>query len=145
MGSLTLKLSKEDARTVLETPAIFETISEDGMTEVPLPDGPIYLCGYVPELVGCFILHKQSKATVECHVQVLPEHRKERAEEFGRAVIEWTWENTGAVKIVAQIPEIYPNVLRFAQSMGFQLEGINTKSHIKGGVLHDQWYVGLRR
>lgn len=90
MGQLQLNVSKQDAEKVLLHPEIFETISEDGMDECDMPDGPIYLCGYVPELIGCFILHKQGKATVECHVQVLPDYRKLYADEFGRAVIKWT-------------------------------------------------------
>ncbi len=145
MGSLTLSESKDDAVRVLMTPSIFETIAEDGMASWEAPAGPIYLCGYAPELVGCFVLHKQSAATVECHVQVLPEHRKQWAETFGRAVIDWAWGNTGAQKLVAQIPTIYPNVLRFAERMGFLVEGINAASYLKHGRLVDQWYVGLTK
>jgi RimJ/RimL family protein N-acetyltransferase len=134
-----------DAFAVLSDPRIFDVISEDGMDSVPMPEGPIYLCGYVPELIGCFILHKLSKVTLGCHVQVLPEYRAEHAEEFGRAVIEWTWENTDAHKIVAEIPFLYPNVRRFAERMGFEVEGINRGSLMKGGLLIDQWHMGLRR
>jgi hypothetical protein len=136
--------SKDDALKVLSRPEIFETISEDGMDHVPMPDGPIYLCGYVPELIGCFILHKRSKVTVECHVQVLPEYRKDYAREFGRSVIQWTWNNTNAEKIVAEIPVIYPNVKDFALEMGFEIEGMNKASHMKHELV-DQWYLGISR
>lgn len=144
---LRLSISKDDARRVLETPEIFETIAEDGMTEVVMPEvGHIYLCGYVDdELIGCFILHKQSKVTFECHVQVLPAFRKQYAETFGDAVIEWTWENTGAEKIVAQIPFLYPNVRDFALARGFKVEGVNSGSYMKNGDIHNQWYLGIKR
>ncbi len=113
------------------------------MTDVPMPDGVLYLCGYVPELVGCFILKRLNTVTLECHVQVLPEHRKKHAEEFGRAVIDWAWENTNARKIVAQIPFIYPNVRDFAFKMGFKLEGMNRESYMKNNAIHDQWHLGI--
>ena len=61
-----LRLSN-DAFEVLADPEIFETISEDGVDKLPKYDGCLYLCGYVPELIGCFILHKQNAITVECH------------------------------------------------------------------------------
>lgn len=108
-----------------------------------MPEGPIYLCGYAPELIGCFLLEWQSSVTLECHVQVLPEYRKDYAEDFGRAVIDWTWANTDAQKLVAQIAFLYPNVKDFALKMGFVVEGFNRSSHRKHGEIHDQWYLGL--
>ena len=138
-----LQLNPDDAYKVLSTPEIFQTISEDGMTDVPMPEGVLYLCGYVPELIGCFILHKQGAITLECHVQVLPEYRKDYAEQFGHAVIDWAWENTGAQKIVAQVPFLYPNVRDFALKMGFKVEGMNRESYLKNGEIYDQWYLGI--
>ena len=140
-----LELSKSDAYKVLSDPDIFKTVAEDGMTDIPMPDSPLYLCGYVPDLMGCFILHRQNSVTVECHVQVLPDFRQEHAEEFGKKVIEWTWKNTDAVKIVAQIPLLYPNVKDFALRMGFEIEGSNTRSFRKNGMLYNQWYLGLSK
>ena len=141
--ALRLKLNPEDAYEVLSRPDIFETISEDGVTDVPMPDSVAYLCGYAPELVGCFIIRPLNRICMDVHVQVFPEHRKAWAEEFGRAVIEWTWENTSAQKMVAQIPCIYPNVKDFALKMGFNVEGKNKHSWRKNGEVHDQWYLGV--
>ena len=139
-----LGVSKEDAERVLRHPEIYETIAEDGAEEWKMPDGPIYLCGYNPDLLGCFVLHKINHVTWECHVQVLPEWR-DHSMEFGIKMIEWAWENTDAMKLVAQIPLIYPNVMDFAVKQGFEQEGVNKASIMKNGELFDQWYVGLRR
>jgi len=140
-----LAISPSDAERVLFDPEIARTISEDDVVWTSLPEGPIYLCGYVPELVGCFVIQKQNRACVDVHVQVLPKHRTEHAEDFGRQVIDWVWENLSCEKMTAQIPVIYPNVKDFAERMGFEVEGINTKSFWKGGKLVDQWYLGLCR
>lgn len=114
------------------------------MTDVPMPDGVLYLCGYAPDLMGCFILHKQNAVTLECHVQVLPEYRH-MSKDFGREVMKWAWDNTAAQKIVAQIPVLYPNVRDFAKAMGFEIEGVNRASYLKHGQIHDQWYLGIQR
>ncbi len=138
-------MNADDAYSVLSHPEIFKTIAEDGMTDVPMPEDFIYLCGYAPDLIGCFVLHPVNAITYECHVQVLPEYRKDYAQEFGRKVIEWTWNNTDALKMVAQIPTTYPNVKDFALSMGFAVEGKNKKSHLKNGEITDQWYLGISK
>ena len=145
MERLSLKPSREDALKVLSDPDIFKTISEDDIGSVNLPDGPIYLCGYEPDLIGCFILQTQSEVTVECHVQVLPKYRDDYAEDFGKSVIQWVWDNTKATKIVAQIPYLYPNVKDFALRMGFEIEGTNKNSYRKGGETHNQWYLGITK
>lgn len=142
---LSLDESRDDAEKVLTHPEIYKTIAEDDVEDWSLPDGPIYLCGYVPELIGCFVLYKQGRVTLECHVQVLPKYRKEYAEAFGNAVIQWAWDNTEAMKLVAQIPVIYPNVKDFALARGFEIEGINEASYMKGGEIVDQWYLGIKR
>ena len=94
------------------------------------------------ENIGVMIYHWVNSVTLECHVQVLAGHRN-KAHEFGRLALEWAWENTKATKIVAQIPEIYPSVVKFAYKNGFSFEGVNKLSHRKNGSLHDQYYLGL--
>jgi len=140
-----LKLQPRDAHLVLSHPDIFETVAEDNMDVINMPDEHLYLCGYVPDLIGCFILHKLNGICADCHVQVLPEYRKQYAEEFGQKVIEWTWDNTQLQKLVAQIPFLYPNVRDFAVKMGFKVEGTNKASFMKDGMIHSQWYLGLIR
>ncbi len=146
MESLQLKISRSGARKVLEHPEIIDTISEDD-GELDMPEKEhIYLCGYDHDhLVGCFIMHKQNKTTIECHVQVIPKYRVKMADEFGDAVIQWMWDHTDAEKCVAQIPFKYPNVKEFALARGFKVEGINRGSYRKNGELFDQWYMGIRR
>jgi RimJ/RimL family protein N-acetyltransferase len=128
---------------VLKNPEIFERISEDGVSIdnwLPSLDDAIFLTD--KENIGLMIYHEINSITIECHVQVLPEHRG-KALEFGKSAIDWAWENTKATKIVAQIPEIYPDVIRFAYKNGFSFEGINKDSYLKNGKVHSQYYLGL--
>lgn len=128
---------------VMKNPEIFERISEDGVSIdnwLPSLDDAIFLTD--KENIGLMIYHEINSITIECHVQVLPEHRG-KALEFGKSAIDWAWKNTKATKIVAQIPEIYPNVIRFAYKNGFSFEGINKDSYLKNGKVYSQYYLGL--
>jgi RimJ/RimL family protein N-acetyltransferase len=59
--------------------------------------------------------------------------------------IAWMFENTPCVKIVAGIPAYNHFALRLAKSSGMSLEGVNRKSFLKDGVLHDQIYFGINK
>lgn len=127
---------------VLKDSEIFSRIAEDGIDieEYEAPDDAIYIMN--ANDTGLMIYHWQNEVTLECHVHVLKEFRYD-AVEFGKASLDWAWKNTNAVKIVAQIPEIYPDVLKFALKNKFEIEGINESSYVKNGELYDQVYVGL--
>jgi RimJ/RimL family protein N-acetyltransferase len=128
---------------VLKHPEIFDRISEDGPTLdtwMPNTDDALFVTD--ENNIGLMIYHWVNSVTIECHVQVLPKHR-DQAHKFGQLVLEWAWDNTKATKIVAQIPEIYPSVIKFAYKNGFSFEGVNKLSYLKNGQLHDQYYLGL--
>ena len=46
-------------------------------------------------------------------------------------------------KINAEIPVIYPHLKRYIFSIGFSLEGVNRKSHLKNGKIVDKWVFGI--
>lgn len=141
MVSRTLDVTK--INNVLKHPAIFDRISEDGVFfEVWQPDTKQAFYLTDDQNIGVMVYHWINGITLECHVQVLPEHR-EKAFEFGQKAIRWAWMNTEATKIVAQIPSLYPDVLRFAYKHGFSFEGNNKQSYRKNGNIYDQYYLGL--
>jgi RimJ/RimL family protein N-acetyltransferase len=136
-------------RSILTHPAIYDRIAEDGTLprEDYIPDmiGAAYVVGIVgADPIGVMIYHPVNGITWECHVQVLPEYRKEHADEFAQKALQWAWD-MGVQKIVAQIPELYPNVRDFGLRHGFAVEGTNRKSYLKNGQIHDQWYLGITR
>ena len=134
------------ASQVIFHPEVVADISEDDAKMDSLPTGPIYLVGLVGnEPIGAFVIEKRGRFHASVHVQVIPEYRKQYASEFGRQVIEWTWANTDLEKLTAEIPETHPNVAMFAMRMGFEIEGCNRRSIMKGGKLSNQWYMGLSR
>ena len=62
-----------------------------------------------------------------------------------KLAIDWAWKNLSVQKMVASVPVMYKNTLRLGQRVGFKREGINKKSFLKDGELHDQYYLGLTR
>ena len=65
----------------------------------------------------------------ECHVQVLPEHRKEHAKEFG----EQSLRHRGTRPLYAEIPDLYKNVLDFALLNDFKVIKRIDSGFIKNG------------
>lgn len=134
-------------KKVLCDPEIYERITSDSAPDpddwIPPLEGEHYLAGYVNgELAAIFNMHPITKILWEGHMQVLKEYRKHAHSLFADA-LSWVWENTPALKMVVQIPVIYPEVAKFISKHGFELEGVNRRSHLKNGVLLDQVYMGL--
>lgn len=132
-------------KSVLCHPEIYDRISGDDAPDSkawsPPLEGEIYLAGYTSSIVGIVNLHPVNKICWEVHIQVLPDMRR-FAHAFGDACLNWIKENTPALKLVAQIPTIYPDVIAFAESKGFRLEGLNRNSYMKHDKLIDQVYMG---
>ena len=132
-------------KSIVCHPEIYDRIQEDGAVSCE---------EFEPTLEAMYIMDEQNKGvmiyhwangiTLECHVHVLPEHRKE-ALKFGQLALEWAWDNTEATKIVAQIPDLYPDVLKFAIKNGFVIEGLNSDSYMKGSKIYSQFYLGIKR
>lgn len=129
---------------VLKDPEIFARIAEDNISieDYKAPEDVIYI---MDQLDTCLMIyHWRNQATLECHVHVLKNSRL-NALAFGQSALDWAWDNTDAMKIIAEIPEIYPDVLKFALKNGFEIEGLNKSSYLKGGELYSQTYLGLMR
>ena len=137
--------------TIMFDDDIFDVISEDGTTK----EGQRFnvyneywlkvLVG--DELIGLYNLHHTNQSTLEAHVHILPKFRKEHSKSSILKVYEWLIDNCDedVVKFISNIPAIYPNVLKFCLSNGFKHEGINRKSYLKNGLIHDVDMVGITK
>jgi hypothetical protein len=127
----------EDIKAVLCNPSIYDTITDDNSPNIedfepPINDKYLYLGGYVDDkIIGLMIYQKYLDGN-ECHVQVLPEHRKEHAKEFGEQSLKFC----GTQPLYAEIPDLYKNVLDFAILNGFKVIKRIDDGFIKNGVKH---------
>lgn len=136
-------------RELMTRPDMWETVAEDGQDPGDFDPDVTADCWLTVraegELVGLYCLDRVNSVTLEIHAQVLPECRKEYSDDTGRAVLQWILDNTDTRKVIAWVPVIYPNVRKFTESQGFQVEGVSRKSYLKHGELHDLTLLGITR
>ena len=70
---------------------------------------------------------------LECHVQVLPEHRKEHAINFGEQSLLFR----GNSPLYAEIPDLYKNVLDYALMNNFEVIDVRESDYIKRGKTYN--------
>ena len=127
-----------EIKTVLCNKVIYDTIGSDSAPlitefEPPVNDEYLYIGGYVKgEIIALMVYHKYLNGN-ECHVQVLPEHRKEHAIKFGEQALEFR----GTLSLYAEIPDLYKNVLDFALLNDFKVIKIRKNDHIKNGKTYN--------
>ena len=133
---------------ILGVPEIWATVSEGDIEpeefNIDFEDTIWLLMIKDDTIIGMYNFEALNSVSVEIHAHVLPEYRKQYSKETGTAALRWLFDNVPwAYKVVAQVPEIYPNVSSFVESFGFELEGTNRESWLKDGSLWDVHSYGL--
>jgi len=62
-----------------------------------------------------------------------------------RQVTRWIFENTNCMRLVGSVPKYNTLACRLARLANWQQFGLNYKSYLKNGVLHDQLMFGISR
>jgi RimJ/RimL family protein N-acetyltransferase len=81
---------------------------------------------------------------LDVHVALLPS-AKGKAAELCSGAINWVFNNTQYLRLIASIPEHNNLALKLARSVGMQFVGINSKSFMKNGCLLDQHIFGISK
>jgi hypothetical protein len=138
--------------SIMTNPDIWSTVAEDGQSPDKYDPEAHAVCWLEMRnaagiVVGLYSLEVKNGAMLEIHAQVLPEYRKEYSRETGLAALRWVYNEApdSYQKLTAQVPDIYPNVIKFLLSFGFHREGRLAKSYRKNGELHDLHVFGLER
>jgi len=137
--------SLDDALGIVTHPDIYPFISDDGSVDAKdykLPDGVMTVVCYDPDPVACTVFYWRNAATVETHVQVLPDARK-RAFGYGRAMVAWIFDNMPVQKIIGLVHD--RKTLLYTLKIGFKIEGVSKGSFLKNNKLIDETYIGLRK
>lgn len=139
-------------RSVVCKDRLWNAISEDdsiGKDEYyPDPDGVILVALLDDDnlLHGFVVGRVITDSVAEAHIAIDPDlwGHKDNVD-LGKLGCEVLYKETGAIKLVASIPVTDKEVLRYAQRVGFQREGINKASFRRNGEVLDQYYVGMAR
>ena len=126
-----------EIKAVLCNPSIYDTITDDNCPissefEPPLK-GFRYIAGYVDGNVIALMVYHEYLDGSKCHVQVLPEYRKEYAKQFGEQSLLFN----GTRPLYAEIPELYKNVLEFAKINGFKVIDTKLNDYLKHGKTYN--------
>lgn len=130
--------SADEIKAILCNGAIYECITGDNCPKADDFEPPIdkcytYVAGYVNGVIMAIMVYHEYEDGNKCHVQVLPEYRKEYAREFGEQSLEYR----GTLPLYAEIPDLYKNVLNFAVSNNFEVIKVKENEYIKNGVFYD--------
>ncbi len=138
-------------RRVLTNPRIYPHITDDNCPAVedfePQLNPNIWYIHAADEIgtVGIFLLIPQNSVCYELHTCLLPEAWGVRAKHAAQYLGPWVWENTPAQRVVTNVPE-YNHIARaFAGKGGMTMFGINPRSFLKDGKLHDQFMLGISK
>jgi len=138
------EISNEQAKAVLCHPEIYEVISDDSsppLEEFDPPSDCEYIGGFVKDdLIAVMVYHK-FRESIKCHVQVLPTHRTDHAMKFGELALSLK----NGLTVYADIPEIYPNVLKFAELFGFEIIDNIANVGVKNGKSFNSYLLRLNK
>ena len=127
----------DEIKEVLCNPAIYDVINDDlsppsSEFEPPL-EGCRYIGGYVGgKIIALFVYHDYRDGEW-CHIQVLPEYRKEYAQLFGSLSVKYN----RAIPQYAEIPTLYQNVINFAIRQGYEIIETISGGLLKNGQQYD--------
>ena len=134
-------------RDILMEPEIHARITDDSHAQLDIDvDAESWVKMVVDdEIIGVYCLHPLNRWTLQIHAHVLAQYRDKHALDTGKAILKWFLEHTDYLKIVAEIPVCFPDVLKFTQKFGFKVEGCNRQSLMKDNKLIDQVWLGITR
>lgn len=143
-----------DAEIITRTmrhPKLYEHLSDDGCPpashfDAPVHDGLIYLAMHEDEeFLGVFLFHPQNHVCYEVHTCLLPSAWGKRALLCTAEAAKWIFGNTACTRIVTSVPAYNKLALRLAERSGMVQYGLNPKSFLKNGILHDQALLGMNK
>lgn len=134
----------DEILSVLKHPDILKTIAEDNSQNFDIDvSAECFIAADIDgELSALFIFSKTGAVVFDIHAHVLPAKRP-HSRDLGVAILKYFFKcYPWAEKLNALIPVCYPNVVRYAESFGFKLEGVNRKSYVHHDGVIDQLYLG---
>jgi len=127
---------------------LLDRISDDytNADNIRLHRDHLYVGVFGDELIGFIRLHPENKTTMTIHINI-PERHRDKAKQMPKLFFSEMKKNAAPEiqKFICKIPVIYQDVYNFAKFAGFEDEGLDKKSIMKGGQLIDRYIMGLQR
>ena len=122
---------------ILTNETVFEAISEDDATfenlKVNVLDDYWVSMEINNAIVGVAQFKQMFNKCFDCHIHILPEHRKQHSMNAGSALLTWCKDNLAGCLLFTTIPEFCPNVVAFLKAFDFKESGALEKAWKKNG------------
>ena len=79
------------------------------------------------------------------HVNYIPEKWGSGLAKYTKAAIQWMFDNTDCLKVIALATDTYPEVLKQTKKAGLKVEGYLEKSIITNDILVNQTIMGIEK
>lgn len=139
-------------RSIMANRWVYRHISDDGSPEREdfhpiLDDRVIYLAvpGLDGSASGIFMLHPHNTVCYEVHTCMTPAAWGEIARNGAFEGCRWMFENTLCERIITNVPVYNSLAEKFSIDCGMKKFGVNPKSIMKNGILHDQMLYGISK
>jgi len=96
------------------------------------------------EFLGIFLASPHGTACKEVHAALLPNARG-YAVGAAKQAIKWMFNNTECARLIAWIPAYNRLAVNMARKSGMTVCGVNNKSFLKDGALHDEVLLGISK
>lgn len=115
----------------------WEPIKDESIWYVVVRDGEeaLGLWAFIPENAICW----------KVHTCLLPAAWGAKARKAAEELAPWLWANTPCLRVITDVPEDNRLAFHFALVVGMKEFGVNPKSYMKHGRLHDQIMLGISR
>lgn len=134
-------------RSVLLDGEMWERCTDDYADETVIDKESLVwlICYYYDASMGLASVRSESTCVVNVHIYIPKSNRGRHTKSIGLEILRWIKSNARPYvhKVSTKIPVIHKDVIRFAHSLGFKDEGIDTLSMMKNGVLVDRLNLGL--
>jgi len=152
-AAITIERTREYSllQRIVTAERIFERTADDfspAPSEWLIPDreGLIYLLARDGnQILGFCVFVPVNGVTYEVHVCFLRIAYGEKALASFARMLGWMWGATETQRIIGAVPEYNAAAIHFARRAGFEVFGVNQKSWLKHGRLHDQVMLGISR
>jgi RimJ/RimL family protein N-acetyltransferase len=138
-------------KKIVTHPKVWPHISDD-FTPKPegwsTPQSPAIIYMLIKDssdIIGLMIFHPENAVCLETHICMLPIAYGERTREAVRGALQWIWDNTNCRRVVGRIPVYNTLAIACAIATGFSKFGLNPKSYMKDGILHDIVELGISK
>jgi len=96
-------------------------------------------------LLGLFMLVPHSVVLWEVHTCLLPTCWGDLAHKAAIELVQWLWDNTSCRRLITNVPAYNRLALAFAKSAGLEQFGLNERSFLKNGKMHDLHMLGVSK